>query len=84
MAETANEAELGRSKHSSTPTEHLNHLLGLGWDPTSPLIQRFVQEHRLQRELAEWEKLLEESERLRKPSAKVASGEKAEKKSSKK
>jgi hypothetical protein len=45
------ESELGRSKHASTPAEHLKHLLNIGWKPDSPLLQKFVFEHGLQREL---------------------------------
>lgn len=51
MAEQTNEAELGRGKHASTPVEHLQHLLDIGWKPSSPLIVKFVVEHGLQREL---------------------------------
>lgn len=51
MAEQTNEAELGRGKHASTPREHLQHLLDIGWKPNSPLIVKFVLEHGLQREL---------------------------------
>lgn len=54
MAETVNEAELGRSKQSATPKEHLQHLLNLGWDPSSPLIQKFVRDNQLVRELEDW------------------------------
>ncbi len=56
MADT-NEAELGRSKQSATPAEHLAHLLGLGWSPDSALIQKYVLENHLQRELKEWQAL---------------------------
>lgn len=45
------ESELGRSKHASTPAEHLRHLLNIGWKQDSPLLQKFVMEHNLQREL---------------------------------
>lgn len=61
MSDT-NDAELGRSKHSATPAEHLAHLLGLGWVPSSPLIQKYVLENHLQRELAEWQSLQAEKE----------------------
>jgi hypothetical protein len=56
MSET-NDSELGRSKHSATPSEHLAHLLGLGWIATSPLIQKYVVENHLQRELTDWQSL---------------------------
>jgi hypothetical protein len=70
MADAANEAELGRSKHSSSPAEHLLHLLNLGWDPGSPLIQRFVANNLLQRELSHWMELAQESDKARKPAGK--------------
>ncbi len=54
MAEAANEAELGRSRQAATPKEHLQHLLSIGWEPTSPLIQKYVRDNQLQRELDEW------------------------------
>ncbi len=47
------ETELGRSKKAATPAEHLKHLLNIGWQPSSPLIQRYVKEHGLQKELQE-------------------------------
>ncbi len=53
--EASNESELGRSKQSATPAEHLLHLLTLGWSTTSPLILKYVAENRLQRELSEWQ-----------------------------
>lgn len=56
MAEQTNEGELGRSKHSATPKDHLYHLLNIGWKPNSPLIQKFVFENNLQRELESWVK----------------------------
>lgn len=40
MADSVNEAELGRSKQSETPREHLLHLLTVGWDPEAPLIKK--------------------------------------------
>lgn len=54
MAETAPDAELGRSKHASTPKEHLYHLLNIGWKIDSPLVQKFILEHSLQRDLESW------------------------------
>jgi hypothetical protein len=53
MAETnnVNEAELGRSKQSATPKEHLLHLLNIGWHPRSPLIVKFAAENGLIRDL---------------------------------
>jgi hypothetical protein len=55
MSEAINEAELGRSKKSNSPSDHLQHLLGLGWSPASPLINRYVLKNRLQVQLAEWQ-----------------------------
>jgi hypothetical protein len=57
MSDSANDSELGRSKKSSSPPEHLQHLLNLGWSPKSPLIQKYVLKFRLESKLAEWEKL---------------------------
>lgn len=57
MAEAVNEAELGRSKQSATPREHLQHLLNLGWEPSSPLIQKYVRDKQLGAELEQWLKL---------------------------
>ncbi len=54
MAETGSEAELGRSNKSATPGDHLRHLLNVGWEPASPLIQKYVLDHQLQRDLEEW------------------------------
>jgi hypothetical protein len=53
MTDTSNIAELGRSKHSYTPAEHLEHLLNLGWSPNSPLIKKYVQNNGLKRLLEE-------------------------------
>jgi hypothetical protein len=55
MSETVTDSELGRSKKSSSPSEHLQHLLNIGWQANSPLIQKYVVNHRLQTQLAEWE-----------------------------
>ena len=64
MSETG-DSELGRSKNSATPAEHLGHLLSLGWDPISPLIQKYVIDNHLQRELSDWQKLLAINETVR-------------------
>jgi len=56
MSDT-NDAELGRSKQSSSPADHLFHLLSIGWKPDSPLIQKYVLENHLQRELSDWQKV---------------------------
>ncbi len=45
------ESELGRSKHSATPKEHLAHLLNIGWNTKSPLIQKYAIENGLTRDL---------------------------------
>jgi hypothetical protein len=65
MSEQTNDAELGRSKNSATPSEHLLHLLGLGWEPISPLIQKYVIDNHLQRELADWQKVLASNDSVR-------------------
>ncbi|MBS2003325.1 MAG: hypothetical protein U0103_09265 [Candidatus Obscuribacterales bacterium] len=49
------ETELGRSKEPVTPAQHLMHLLTIGWSPTSPLIQRYVAENGLSRDLSQWQ-----------------------------
>ena len=56
MAEPTNEGELGRNKNAGTPKEHLYHLLNIGWKNNSPLIQKFVLENNLQRDLDNWVK----------------------------
>ncbi len=56
MAELTNEGELGRSKNSTTPKDHLYHLLNIGWKSNSPLIQKFVMENHLERDLEAWVK----------------------------
>jgi hypothetical protein len=65
MSEQTSDAELGRSKNSATPAEHLLHLLGLGWEPISPLIQKYVIDNHLQRELADWQKVLATNDSVR-------------------
>lgn len=64
MADSVNEAELGRSKQSETPREHLLHLLTVGWDPEAPLIKKYVAENGLHSVLREWLKSENELERL--------------------
>jgi hypothetical protein len=49
-----NDSELGRSKKSSTPAEHLAHLLGIGWASSSLLVQKYVAKFGLHNELAQW------------------------------
>lgn len=61
MSDAINEAELGRSKKSVSPQDHLTHLLGLGWDPGSPLIQKYVLKNRLQAQLSEWQAARQEA-----------------------
>lgn len=51
------ETELGRSKEPVTPAQHLLHLLTIGWSPTAPLIQRYVAENGLSRDLAQWQSI---------------------------
>lgn len=57
-ADAVKEDELGRSKNAATPREHLQHLLNIGWDPRSPLIFKFVQQHGLSRDLDEFVRAL--------------------------
>ena len=54
MSDAVNDAELGRSKQSASPREHLMHLLKIGWDTKSPLIRRYVTANGLERVLADW------------------------------
>jgi len=54
MSDGVNEAELGRSKQSTSPRDHLIHLLTIGWDPKSPLIKKYVTQHNLERVLSDW------------------------------
>jgi hypothetical protein len=61
MSDSVNDSELGRNKHSSTPADHLLHLLNVGWSPTSPLIVKYVQENHLTRELNDWQSVQEVS-----------------------
>ncbi|MBX3076030.1 hypothetical protein KF913_19125 [Candidatus Obscuribacterales bacterium] len=49
-----NDSELGRSKSSVSPREHLIHLLTIGWDPKSPLIRKYVALNDLGRVLSDW------------------------------
>ena len=54
MSDAVNEAELGRSKYSNTPKEHLYHLLTIGWEANSPLIVKYVGENGLTKDLNDW------------------------------
>lgn len=56
MAEAAQDSELGRSKQAVTPREHLLHLLSIGWDTNSPLIQKYVKDNGLERVLDEYKR----------------------------
>ena len=49
----SNDAELGRSKSAATPKDHLMHLLAIGWNPRSPLIQKYAITNGLTRDLEE-------------------------------
>ena len=55
MSEAVQDSELGRSKQSVSPSDHLLHLLTIGWSPSSPLIMKYVAEHSLQRDLSQWQ-----------------------------
>lgn len=57
MAESVNESELGRTKQSTSPRDHLEHLINLGWSPDSPLIEKYVITNGLRADL---EKILAE------------------------
>lgn len=65
MSDTVNESELGRSKQSASPGEHLLHLLNIGWSPTSPLILKYVADNHLQRQLADWQAVNEQAQKAR-------------------
>jgi hypothetical protein len=56
MSESINEAELGRSKKNATPSEHLEHLLNIGWAPSSLLVRKYIAKYGLQDELTQWQK----------------------------
>lgn len=47
------DAESGTLNKNSNPVDHLKHLLSLGWDKTTPLIQKFVEKYSLDAELKE-------------------------------
>ena len=59
MAEI-NDTELGRSNKSTAPKDHLRHLLNIGWNPQSPLIQKYVKEQGLKQVL---DQLLQEDKK---------------------
>lgn len=65
MADSVNESELGRSKQSETPSEHLLHLLTVGWDAESPLIKKYVAENGLYSVVKEWLKKEAELEKMK-------------------
>jgi hypothetical protein len=71
VSDIINEAELGRSKKSNSPSDHLQHLLGLGWAPGSPLIRKYVIKYRLQVQVSEWEASHSQSAIPSKASAKL-------------
>ena len=54
-SDAKDDSELGRSKQAVSPADHLMHLLTIGWSPSSPLIQRYVSENSLSRDLAQWQ-----------------------------
>jgi len=66
------DSELGRSKQNVSPADHLLHLLTIGWSPSSPLIQRYVAENGLSRDLAQWQAIQSDfaSKQLAKPAGK--------------
>jgi hypothetical protein len=56
MSENINDSELGRSKKTATPSEHLEHLLNIGWLPSSLLVRKYIAKYGLQDELSQWQK----------------------------
>lgn len=64
MAEATQDSELGRSKQSTSPRDHLRHLLTIGWKPTAPLIEKYVKEHGLHMEIEEFERDSQESSKV--------------------
>ncbi len=61
MNDAISEAELGRSKKSSSPAEHLSHLLNIGWAASSLLVQKYVAKYGLHNELSQCQKNNENS-----------------------
>lgn len=55
MSNDKEDSELGRSKNQVSPADHLMHLLTIGWSPSAPLIQKYVAENGLSRDLAQWQ-----------------------------
>jgi hypothetical protein len=45
------DAEAGTLNKQVSPLEHLRHLINIGWEDRSPLIQNFVSKHALEDEL---------------------------------
>lgn len=62
MSEKEQDSELGRTKYSSNPQDHLKHLLNIGWSPKSPLILRYVMTNNLEPQLRDWINRAAESE----------------------
>ena len=51
MADEVVDAESGTLNRQVSPLEHLRHLINIGWEEDSPLIQSFVSKHALDDEL---------------------------------
>jgi len=51
MSEEILDAEAGTLNKNAGPIDHLRHLLKIGWEPKSPLIQSFILKYGLEREL---------------------------------
>ncbi len=47
------DAEAGTLNKQVSPVEHLRHLVNIGWKPTDPVIQTFIDKHGLSEELDE-------------------------------
>lgn len=53
MQEEVVDAESSTLSKNSSPLDHLNHLLNIGWDPKTPLVVKFVEKYGLDDELQE-------------------------------
>lgn len=47
------DAESSTLNKNSSPLDHLKHLINIGWDDRTPLIQKFVEKYNLEDELDE-------------------------------
>jgi len=51
MSDEILDAESSTLNRNASPVDHLKHLLKIGWDVKTPLIQSFVTKYGLEREL---------------------------------